>query len=79
MDFSLLFDPVNSEIFNKKYELDAVFHSLYIFQNDFPDLDEMDIVIFSVDDNRGTANHVLDVGTVREEFYQEKSKKSPVF
>jgi len=77
MDFSLLFDPVDSEIFNKKHELDSVFHSLYIFQNDFPELDEMDIVIFSVDDNRGTANHVLDAGTVREEFYQLKQSSAP--
>lgn len=73
MDFALLFDCI--ELDHQKveqYPKDSLFHSLFIYQDDFPSLDDIDLVFLSIDDNRETSNSVLDAAKIRESLYQLK-------
>lgn len=73
MDFSLLFDRIELEHQKvEHYPKDSLFHSLFIYQDDFPSLEDIDLVLFSIDDNRATTNSVLDASKIRESLYQLK-------
>ena len=68
MNLSLLFDFVDVDEFDD-LPLDSFFYSLFFAnQSDF-NFEEMDIALLSIDDNRGTQNHVLDCANVRKELY----------
>jgi formiminoglutamase len=73
LDFSILFDQVELDYdWKQSLAQDSTYHSLYVYEESFPDLENIDIALFSVDDNRGSANHVLDVQRVREQYYKLK-------
>ena len=73
MDFSLLFDKVEVELDSiEQYPLDTLYHSLFLYQDDFPTLDGVDLVIFSIDDNRATDNNLLDATSIRQSLYSLK-------
>lgn len=75
MDFSLLFDAVELDYeWKQNLALDASYHSIFVFEDNFPDLENITIALLSVDDNRGGNNHVLDAVEIRKAFY--KLKKS---
>jgi formiminoglutamase len=77
MDFSLLFDQVQLDYdWKQKLPVDACYHSIYVNEETFPDLEKMDIALFSIDDNRGTQNQVLDAIKVREQFYRLKKSNA---
>jgi len=71
MDFTLLFDQVELDYdWKQLLPSDACYHSIYVNEENFPDLENMDIALFSIDDNRATTNQVLDASNIRKQFYQ---------
>ncbi len=77
LDFALLFDQVILDYdWKKTLPQDCTYHSIYVFEESFPELDNVQIALFSIDDNRGTKNNVLETTSVRKQLY--KLKKSNV-
>lgn len=73
MDFALLFDKIELELETiEQYPQDNLYHSLFLYQDDFPDLENADIALFSIDDNRGTPNLLLDATPIRKALYSLK-------
>lgn len=77
MDFALFFDKIDLELDSiEQYPTDTLYHSLFLYQDDFPNLEKTDIALFSIDDNRATSNHVLDATELRKSLYSLKKSDS---
>lgn len=78
MELNLLLKPVDVEKLKINIKPDAIYHSLYVYENKMPRWKNLDIAIIGVEEYRGQNQEVMSSAThkFRKRFYELKQQKN---
>ena len=80
MEFTLLLDPVSVEDLKINLKSDSLYHSLYVYENEFPSWKDMDIALIGINEYRGqcVSNNVNAANNIRKKLYELKQLKHSI-
>lgn len=80
MNFGLFFSPVDESIFKEIKEYRSFYKSIRIFDEEMPSLDQVEIALIGITENRGSVNNEgadLAANEIRKKLYRLKKSSGP--